>query len=85
VAVQGAGARFRGAEGVESLSTEIRPIMQVFITSCETGKEAWNANEKLLKRLYELSDKRHGLADNPESADIVLVGNVREENWGNKI
>ncbi len=59
--------------------------MRVFITSCETGEGAWRTHEEQLKRFYELSDKKHRLASSPDSADIVLIGNVREENWGQKI
>ena len=59
--------------------------MRVFITSCETGEGAWRTHETKLKYLYERSDKKHRLVCDPDSADIVLIGNVREENWGQKI
>lgn len=57
----------------------------VFVTSCETGDGAWRDHEVRLKEFHELSDKRYKLAADPESADIILIGNVREENWGEKI
>ena len=59
--------------------------LKIFVTSCETGEEAWRTQEHELKRLYELSDKKYCLTDDPESADIILIGNVREENWGKKV
>jgi hypothetical protein len=58
--------------------------ISVFITSCELGENAWRNQEYKLKELYKLSDKRFSLTDSPESADIILVGNLREENWGEK-
>jgi hypothetical protein len=58
--------------------------MQIFITSCETGEGAWRTHERKLHRLYELSDKRYQLTDDPEVADLILIGNVREENWGRR-
>ena len=59
--------------------------LRVYLTSCEVGEGAWRANEEILGRLYEISDKRHQLVDCPELADLILIGNVREENWGEKI
>ena len=59
--------------------------ISIFITSCETTKGAWRSNEEKLKAIYELSNKKYSLTSDPESADIILVGNVREENWGAKI
>lgn len=58
---------------------------KIFITSCEIGEGAWRNQEYKLKELYELSDKRYSLTNSPESADIILVGNAREENWGEKM
>jgi hypothetical protein len=62
-----------------------RDKINIFITSCEIAKGAWRAHEQKLKALYELSDKKYSLTSDPESADMILVGNVREENWGTKI
>ncbi len=59
--------------------------LKVFITSCEVGRGAWRTHEEKLKHLYELSDKRYGLADRPESSDVILIGNVREEDWARRI
>lgn len=58
--------------------------MRVLVTSCETDEGAWRTHERKLKRLFELSDKRHELVDDPEAADLILVGNVREEDWAAK-
>jgi hypothetical protein len=58
---------------------------KVFITSCEIAEGAWSVHEQKLKQLHELSDKKYSLTDDPALADIILIGNVREENWGRKI
>jgi hypothetical protein len=62
-----------------------RDKINIFITSCETTKGAWRSDEEKLKAIYELSNKKYSLTSDPESADIILVGNVREENWGKKV
>jgi len=62
-----------------------RDKINIFITSCEITKDAWRAHEQKLKTLYELSDKKYSLTSDPESADMILVGNVREKNGGKKI
>jgi hypothetical protein len=59
--------------------------IKIFITSCEIAEGAWRTHEKKLKTLYELSNKKYSLTNDPKSADIILVGNAREENWGKKI
>ena len=58
---------------------------KVFITSCEVGRGAWTTNEEKLRHAHALSDKKYTLTENPQSADIILIGNVREEDWGKKI
>ena len=62
-----------------------RDKIKIFITSCEINEGAWRVNEQKLKDFYELSDKKYSLTSDPESADIILVGDVREENWGAKV
>ena len=62
-----------------------RDKINIFITSCEITKGAWRVHEQKLKAIYELSDKKYNLTSDPESADIILVGDVREENWGTKV
>lgn len=59
--------------------------MLIFITSCEYGKDAWRTQERKLKGLYDQSDKKYELVDDPGRADIILVGDVRSDNWGKKI
>lgn len=59
--------------------------LKVFITSCEVGQGAWTTNEEKLRYAHELSDKKYALTENPQSADIIVVGNVREQDWGKKI
>lgn len=66
-------------------SPPTRDRIRVFITSREVSEGAWRGHAHHLKRLYELSDKRYELIEDSETADIVLVGNVREQNWGIKI
>lgn len=56
--------------------------VKVYITSCESGEGAWTTHEQKLKALYELSNKQYTLIDDPNAADILLIGEVREENWG---
>ena len=53
---------------------------RVYITSCETGDGAWRQNEELLREYAALSrDRRHALVEDPEAAEIILIGNLREE------
>lgn len=60
--------------------------MKVHITSAETGLEAWHQHERKLTYLHSISDQKHVLVDDPESADIILIGNVREqEDSGKKV
>ena len=62
--------------------------MNVLISSCDTGEGVPGTLERKvekLRQLYELSDKKHALVSDPESADIILVVFIREDPWGNKI
>lgn len=54
--------------------------MNVFVTSCETHPGAWRHNEERLRELYSYSSQRHALVDDPAQADVILIGNLREEN-----
>ena len=58
--------------------------LKIYITSCEISEGAWRDMEFKLKEFYELSDKRYDLTNDPQLADIIIVGNVREDNWGEK-
>jgi hypothetical protein len=53
--------------------------VRVFVTSWEIGEGAWRTHEDKLRRFYELSSKKHALVDTPEAADIIVIGNVRNE------
>lgn len=56
--------------------------MRVFISSCDTGEGiagALQGKVEKLRYLYGLSDKKHALVNDPESADIILVVFVRED------
>ena len=59
--------------------------LKVFVTSCETGDGAWRGHEVKLKELHGLSDQRHQLVEDAESADIILLGDAREEERGRRI
>lgn len=53
--------------------------LRVFITSFEVCEGALTLQERKLKYLYTLSGKKYSLADTPESADVILVGDVRAD------
>lgn len=55
--------------------------MRVLVTSCETHAEAWRHQEQMLRDLWTRSSRRHTLTENPAEADIILIGNIREEDW----
>jgi hypothetical protein len=48
--------------------------VKIFVTSY-LDVEATRVAARL-RELYHLSDKRHSLVDNPESADVILVGSI---------
>ena len=53
--------------------------MKIYITSCETHENAWRHQEYLLARLWEISSRVHSLTASPSDADIIIIGNIREE------
>lgn len=55
--------------------------MKIHLTSCETQPGAWRHQEEILRELWECSSRQHQLVDAPDEADIVIVGNIRDENW----
>lgn len=61
--------------------------LRVLVTSSETCEGAWRGQERKLKQLYELSDKRYELVNQPEFADIILIGlgDLRKADWIEKI
>jgi len=59
--------------------------IKVFITSCETTPDAWRGQEEKLIELYECSNKKYALVEDSEEADVILIGDLRGGNWGEKI
>jgi len=55
--------------------------MKIHLTSCETQPGAWRHQEQILRELWECSSRQHCLVESPAEADIIIVGNIREENW----
>ena len=55
--------------------------MKIHLTSCETQPGAWRHQEQLLRELWECSSRRHRLVESPAEADMILIGNIRDENW----
>ena len=54
--------------------------MRVFITSCYTGPDTFRQKEERLRQLHAASLPRlHELVDGPSEADIILVGNIRDD------
>lgn len=59
--------------------------MKIHLTSCETQPGAWRHQEGLLRDLWETSSRQHSLVDSPEEADLIIIGNLREENWAESL
>jgi hypothetical protein len=53
---------------------------QVLVTSCETGAGAWRHQEQAVRAHFPIDDPRFALTENPDEADVILIGNLREEN-----
>jgi hypothetical protein len=62
----------------------MKGIINIYLTSCETLPGAWRDHEDNLREFYQLSDRRYNLVSDPAAAEVILIGNVREENWGEK-
>jgi hypothetical protein len=60
-------------------------MAKIFVTSCETTPEGWRAQEMKLRELWELSDKKHSLTEEPDLADLILICDARFENYSIKI
>jgi len=56
-------------------------LMNIYLTSCETGPNAWRHQEEALRKFWALSSHRHRLVDAPHEAEIIIIGNLRDENW----
>lgn len=59
--------------------------MKVLISSCETGHGAWRGQEERLRDCHALSDHRHTLVTDPAEADIILLGNARQNDFGARL
>jgi hypothetical protein len=76
---------------ISSPAAASRSRLRVFITSCEAGEGAWTVQAEKLRCLYELSDKRYSLVNDPASADVILITDVPPQQplplpqWGKKI
>ena len=55
--------------------------MKIHLTSCETQPGAWRHQEQLLREFWECSSRQHCLVESPDDADIIIIGNIRDENW----
>ena len=53
--------------------------MTVYITSCEIHENAWRHQEHRLTKLWQMSSRVHVLTPNPSDADIIIIGNIRDE------
>ena len=54
------------------------------VTSCDTGPEAWRHQEEIVREHFPRSDPSLVLMEDPDRADLILVGNPRPENdWEN--
>ena len=59
--------------------------MKIHLTSCETGPDSWRHEEGLLRRAWELSARTHSLTDDTCEAELIIIGNVREENFSESL
>jgi hypothetical protein len=51
----------------------------VFITSLDTTQNGNRTHEIKLLEIYQKSDKKYNIVDNPDKAHIILIGNVDDE------
>lgn len=54
--------------------------MRVLVTSCETSEGAWRHEEMILRRMWTVSSRKHVLTEDPADAEVIIIGNLREEN-----
>ena len=58
----------------------IRQIsVKIFLTTCETHNNAYQFQKDILLDLWTQSSKKHFIVDNIEDADIILIGNLIQE------
>ncbi|MFZ1743576.1 MAG: exostosin family protein [Pontixanthobacter sp.] len=53
----------------------------VFITCRDREGDVWTINKGRLISLHEQSNQKHSIVDNPDSADIVIICDVRDDDW----
>ena len=53
--------------------------MKILITSCNTSPEGWHDQEERLRRLWNLSDKRHPLTEDSREADMIIITGLNED------
>jgi hypothetical protein len=70
-----------------SVSSNTAMKTKVLITSHQEYDEIniWQPIKKRLIELYEISDKRYELVDDPDEANVILVGSERTDSWGEHI
>jgi hypothetical protein len=56
--------------------------MKVHLASCGDGPNAWREKTELLAYYHSVADeKKHELVSEPEQADIIVISNLRDEDW----
>jgi len=50
------------------------------VTSCETGPDAWRHQEEIIRTHFPHDHPDFALTEDPVSADVILIGNLRSEN-----
>lgn len=59
--------------------------VKVHLSSCATGPGSWRGQEERLRHCHALSDRRHTLVDDPAEADLILLGNARQDDFGSAL
>ena len=55
--------------------------MKIHVTSADLRTAQFRVQEEILISLWQQSDQRHELTDDPKTADYILVGNIAGPNW----
>src|SRR4051794_23379390 len=59
--------------------------LDVMFTSCETGPGAWRHQEEILRAHFPKGDRYFRMTEDPRSADVIFVSNLRSENDWEKL
>jgi len=55
---------------------------KVLLSLCDQGPGAWDHQTRILRRLHAISAAPlHTLVESPEEAELILISNLRDENW----